>query len=67
LLPQVSAGFLSIPMVFDLNTAMMFNELFVTAEVPDAKDLETPLEVSRLDQWQSLRLVRSKLPHCLSL
>lgn len=41
----VSAGFLSFPMIFDINTVMWFNELYVTTDVPEAKDLETPLEV----------------------
>lgn len=39
------AGFGSIPMIFDINTVMWFNELYVTSDVPEAKDLETPLEV----------------------
>ena len=38
-------GFGSIPMIFDLNTALWFNEGYVTTDVPDDKDLETPLEV----------------------
>mmetsp|Transcript_1523 Transcript_1523/g.1356 ORF Transcript_1523/g.1356 Transcript_1523/m.1356 type:complete len:236 (-) Transcript_1523:48-755(-) len=41
----VSAGFLSIPMIFHLDTVMWFNEIFVTSDVPEPKDLETPLEV----------------------
>ena len=39
------AGFASVPMIFEINTVLAFNELFVTSDVPDAKDLETPLEV----------------------
>jgi hypothetical protein len=35
----------SIPMVFDLNTALWFNELYVTTEIPPDEDLETWLEV----------------------
>jgi hypothetical protein len=35
----------SIPMIFHLDTVMWFNELYVTSDVPEAKDLETPLEV----------------------
>lgn len=35
----------SIPMIFELNTVLWFNELYVTTDVPEAKDLETPLEV----------------------
>ena len=38
-------GFGSVPMIFDLNTVMWFNDLYVTSDVPEAKDLETPLEV----------------------
>jgi hypothetical protein len=39
------AGFASIPMIFDLSTVLWFNELYVTSDVPEDKDLETPLEV----------------------
>ncbi|CAB9521972.1 expressed unknown protein [Seminavis robusta] len=35
----------SFPMVFDINTVSWFNEYYVTADVPEPKDLETPLEV----------------------
>ena len=41
----VGAGFLCLPMIFEINTVLWFNELYVTADVPEAKDLETPLEV----------------------
>jgi len=41
----VVGGFASIPMIFDLDTVLWFNEHFVTTDVPDDKDLETPLEV----------------------
>jgi hypothetical protein len=40
-----SAAFISIPMVFDLNLALWFNEGFVTTDVPEPRDLETHLEV----------------------
>eukprot|EP00551_Chaetoceros_affinis_P002869 CAMPEP_0203638680 /NCGR_PEP_ID=MMETSP0088-20131115/4641_1 /ASSEMBLY_ACC=CAM_ASM_001087 /TAXON_ID=426623 /ORGANISM="Chaetoceros affinis, Strain CCMP159" /LENGTH=278 /DNA_ID=CAMNT_0050493369 /DNA_START=371 /DNA_END=1207 /DNA_ORIENTATION=+ len=36
---------ISFPMIFDLNTVQAFNDRFVTAELPDLKDLETFLEV----------------------
>ena len=39
------AAFGSFPMVFDLGTATWFNEFFVTTDLPEARDLETPLEV----------------------
>jgi hypothetical protein len=42
---SVSAGLASIPLIFELNTVLLFNEMFVTTDVPEAKDLETPLEV----------------------
>ena len=42
---SVSAAFVSIPLVFDLDTALWFNENFVTTEVAEDKDLETWLEV----------------------
>lgn len=41
----VTAGVASFPMVFDLGTALWFNEYFVTADVAEPEDLETPLEV----------------------
>lgn len=40
-----TAGFASFPLVFDLNTSLWFNEYFVTADVAEPQDLETPLEV----------------------
>jgi len=39
-----SAAFISMPLVFHLDTALWFNELFVTADIPEPKDLETWLE-----------------------
>lgn len=39
------SAFACIPMVFDLDTCMWFNEYYVTTEVPGGEDLETPLEV----------------------
>lgn len=41
----VTAAFASIPLIFELNSVMWFNDVFVTSDVPDAKDLETALEV----------------------
>lgn len=41
----VTAAAGSFPMVFDINTVTWFNEFYVTADVPEPKDLETPLEV----------------------
>jgi hypothetical protein len=38
-------GFGSIPMIFELQTALWFNELYVTTDVPEERDLETALEV----------------------
>ena len=40
-----SAGVLSFPMIFHLDSVLLFNDYFVTTDVPDDKDLETPLEV----------------------
>jgi hypothetical protein len=42
---SIILGVGSIPMIFDLNTVLWFNEAFVTSDVPEDKDLETPLEV----------------------
>ena len=36
------------PMIFDYTTVLWFNEHFVTADVPEAKDLETWLEVDKI-------------------
>eukprot|EP00566_Odontella_aurita_P016223 CAMPEP_0113548008 /NCGR_PEP_ID=MMETSP0015_2-20120614/12663_1 /TAXON_ID=2838 /ORGANISM="Odontella" /LENGTH=275 /DNA_ID=CAMNT_0000448607 /DNA_START=129 /DNA_END=959 /DNA_ORIENTATION=+ /assembly_acc=CAM_ASM_000160 len=41
----ISAGVVSFPLVFHLGTVQAFNEMFVTADVPEAKDIETWLEV----------------------
>ena len=42
----VIVGFASVPMVFHLPTVEMFNEWAVTTDIPEMRDLETPLEVS---------------------
>ena len=36
-----TGGIGSLPMVFDLTTALWFNEYFVTADVAEPEDLET--------------------------
>jgi hypothetical protein len=41
----VTAGVISLPMVFHYGTAEWFNQHFVTSDMPEAKDLETLLEV----------------------
>ena len=43
----ISAGVLSIPLVFHLGTVDAFNTMFVTADVPEPKDLQTWLEVGK--------------------
>jgi hypothetical protein len=40
----LSAG-ISVPMIFDYNLVLWFNEWYVTADIPEPKDLETWLEV----------------------
>lgn len=40
-----TAALASFPLVFDLDTVQWFNENFVTSDIPEPKDLETPLEV----------------------
>ena len=42
---SLGAGVMSFPLVFDFDTVYSFNERYVTADVPDAKDLQTFLEV----------------------
>lgn len=41
----LTGAYVSIPMVFELNTVKWFNEAYVTADIPEPKDLETWLEV----------------------
>jgi hypothetical protein len=41
----VTSAFASIPLCFDLQSVLSFNEAFVTQPVPEAEDLETMLEV----------------------
>lgn len=41
----VTSGVASIPLCFDLSTAIWFNDAYVTTDVPDDEDLETFLEV----------------------
>lgn len=38
-------GFIAMPMVFHLPTVEWFNEFAVTTDIPELRDLETPLEV----------------------
>lgn len=45
ILGSLVLGFGSIPMIFDLKTALWFNDAYVTTDVPEERDLETPLEV----------------------
>jgi hypothetical protein len=39
------AGFACFPLIFEIDTVLWFNENYVTADIPEPKDLETPLEV----------------------
>jgi hypothetical protein len=45
----ISAGMIgafgALPLVFDLNTALWFNQDYVTTDIPEPRDLETMLEV----------------------
>lgn len=41
----MAGAFGALPLVFDLNTALWFNEGYVTTDVPEPRDLETMLEV----------------------
>jgi hypothetical protein len=41
----VTAGVVSFPLIFHYDTVLWFNEFYVTCDVPEEKDLETPLEV----------------------
>ena len=43
---SVLLGFGCIPLIYHLDSVLWFNEAFVTSDIPDDKDLETPLEVS---------------------
>ncbi len=42
---SVTAGYVSIPLVFHRGIVEWFNEKYVTAEMPPVEDLETWLEV----------------------
>lgn len=46
ILSAAFVGIAAIPMVFHLPTIEWFNEFAVTTDHPEARDLETPLEVS---------------------
>lgn len=46
ILAALTLGLGTIPFIYHLETVMWFNEEFVTSDVPEDKDLETPLEVS---------------------
>jgi hypothetical protein len=73
----VVAGLASIPLVFHLDTALWFNDHFVTTDVASPEELETPLEVG-IWTWQwmepplgqisflllTLQYARSQM-HCL--
>ena len=51
-------GIAAIPMVFHLPTVEWFNDLAVTTDIPELRDLETPLEVSIWSwNWASLLLL----------
>lgn len=45
ILAAVGTGLATFPLCFDLNTALVFNDYFVTADVAEPQDLETMLEV----------------------
>lgn len=45
LMASAGAGIISFPMIFDYDTVKWFNEVYVSADVPEPKDLETWLEV----------------------
>lgn len=42
---SVGAGLISFPLIFHYDSVLWFNEVYVTCDVPEEKDLETPLEV----------------------
>lgn len=44
LVTSVASSILAIPMVFDYNTILWFNEHYVTTDIPEPADLETWLE-----------------------
>lgn len=51
-------GIAAIPMVFHLPTVEWFNDLAVTTDIPELRDLETPLEVSIWSwNWASLLML----------
>ena len=46
ILSALGVGVVSLPLIYHLDTVLWFNEAYVTSDVPDDKDLETPLEIS---------------------
>lgn len=60
----VSGAFLSFPMCFHQSTVEWFNEQFVTADVPEPKDLETWLEVGSW-AWNWMEPVMGQLSFVL--
>jgi len=60
----VIAGFASFPLVFDYRTVIWFNEQYVTADVPEPKDLETWLEVG-IWSWNWMEPVMGQLSFLL--
>jgi hypothetical protein len=59
-----TAAFASFPLVFDLSTVQWFNENFVTADIPEPKDLETPLEVGSW-AWNWMEPPLGQISFCL--
>lgn len=60
----VAAAVGSIPLVFDLQTTLWFNELYVTTEVAAPEDLETALEVGSW-AWNWMEPPLGTLSFCL--
>lgn len=61
---SVSGAFLSFPLCFHYPTVNWFNEYFVTADVPEPKDLETCLEVGAW-AWNWMEPVMGQLSFLL--
>ena len=45
IITAVMSGLVSFPLIFHYDSVLWFNEAYVTCDLPEAKDLETPLEV----------------------
>ncbi len=61
---SLAASVVSFPLIFHLDTILFFNERFITADVPDHKDLETMIEVGSWS-WNLLQPIFGQISFVL--